>query len=378
MDGGNPVAGFPPFPPRRDRADHVLERNPSPGSSTNASRPSPSTRTLYSLDIESRFARHVEKSRLLEGEERVVAACSGGGDSTALLLLLASLSKNPPPGLPFSFDLAACHVAHGIRGKAGEDDALFVAELSASLGIPFFLRQIDVPTRRRKGESLEAAARRLRYGALLGLAEELGAGTRVATGHTLDDQAETVLLNLHRHAGRTRGGIRERRTDGVVRPLLPFSRAELRAFLSSRGVPWREDETNADERLLRSRIRHRELPVLEAEWPGASARLARAAAAWSQRLEELDRAVDAALAASASPLGGPWPRALLSALGPEAAARLLVRAAGARGGVPGRTQLAHVVGRLLGTEARVGESLAGLRLTADERAVRLAGRPPRP
>lgn len=269
-------------------------------------------------------------------------------------------------------------MAHGIRGKAGEDDAQFVTDLAASLGIPFVLRPVDVPSNRRKGESLEAAARRLRYEALLGFAGNLGAGTCVATGHTLDDQAETVLLNLHRHAGRTRGGIRERREDGVVRPLLPFSRAELRAFLASRGVPWREDETNENERLLRNRIRRRELPALEASSPGTAARLARAGAAWSRRLEAIDRIIDAALAAAAAPLEGPWPRAAVSRLGPEGVARLLVRAAGARGAVPGRAQLSRAIGRLLRGEARLAESLAGLRLSADARVVRLARRPGRP
>lgn len=328
-------------------------------------------------DLLERFTHHLETSRLLEGAERIVVACSGGGDSTALLLLY-SLSKNRSPGLPHSLNLIACHVVHGLRGKAGQEDALFVADLAASLGVRFALKRVDVPASRRKGESLEAAARRLRYEALLALAAETGARSLVATGHTLDDQAETVLLNLHRHAGRNRGGIRERRSDGVVRPLLPFSRAELRGFLASRSVPWREDETNSNEKLLRNRIRRRQLPALEAAWPGATARLARAGAAWSRRLDALDRTVDAALAGAAIPIEGPWPRALISALGREGASRLLVRAAGARGGVPGRAQLARTVGRLLAGETHVGESLAGLRLSADAGAVRLVRRARRP
>jgi tRNA(Ile)-lysidine synthase len=272
----------------------------------------------------------------------------------------------------------ACHVSHGLRGASGDADAAFVTRLTASLGIPFALRPTDVPARRRKGESLEAAARRLRYEALLALARETGEKTLVATGHTLDDQAETVLLNLHRHAGRTRGGIRARREDGVVRPLLPFSRAELRAFLAARSVPWSEDETNENERLLRNRIRRRELPSLEEASPGAAARLARAGDAWTKRLGAIDLRIDEALAAGGTPLSGPWPRALVVALGAEAAARLLVRATGARGAVPGRAQLSRAVGRLLRGEARLAESLAGLRLVADARAVRLAGRSGRP
>jgi tRNA(Ile)-lysidine synthase len=330
------------------------------------------------VDLSERLRHHLTESRLLDSARRVVVACSGGGDSTALLLLVHSLSKDASPGSPFPFDLLACHVAHGLRGASGDADAVFVARLTASLGIPFALRPMDVPARRRKGESLEAAARRLRYEALLALAGDIGAGTCVATGHTLDDQAETVLLNLHRHAGRTRGGIRARRQDGVVRPLLPFSREELRSFLREKGVTWHEDETNENEGLLRNRIRCRELPALEAASPGTAERLARAGAAWSRRLEALDRTIDAALAAAAAPLEGPWPRALVSGLGPEGVSRLLVRAAGARGAVPGRRQLSRTVGRLLRGEAHLAESLAGMRLSADGRAVRLArgcGRP---
>jgi len=325
-------------------------------------------------DLLDRFTHHLETSRLLEGARRVVVACSGGGDSTALLLLLSTCSKNRSSGLPFPFDFVVCHVAHGLRGPAGKKDAVFVETLSAALGIPFVLREVEVPANRKKEESLEAAGRRLRYEALLVFAAGTGPGTRVATGHTLDDQAETVLLNLHRHAGRTRGGIRAARADGVVRPLLPFSRDDLRAFLRARHVGWREDETNENEALLRNRIRRRELPALEAASPGTSARLARAAEAWSARLDALDDRIDAALRAAHAPLAGPWPRPLVVSLGKEAAGRLLLRAAGTSGAVPGRRQVDAAVRRLLRGEARFAESLAGQRLSADARVVRLARR----
>jgi tRNA(Ile)-lysidine synthase len=324
------------------------------------------------LDLSARFLDHLEGSRLADGAPCLVAACSGGGDSTALLLLLHDWSK--ASGVP----VVAIHVQHGLRGRTGDEDARFCARLAAGLDVPFCFWPVDVATGRRKGESLEAAARRLRYEALLALAAQTGAGTVVATGHTLDDQAETVLLNLHRRAGRTRGGIRSRRRDGVVRPLLPFTRAEIRAFLALRNVPWREDETNENERLLRNRIRRRELPALEAASPGTAARLARAGAAWTARLDELDRRIDAALGAVGAPLGGPWPRGAVTGLGPEGAARLLVRAAGERGAVPGRVQVARAVARLLRGDAPLAESFAGLRISADAQAVRLARGASRP
>ena len=320
------------------------------------------------MELPERFARHLEDSRLLEGATCVVAACSGGGDSVALLVLLADWAKVR------AMPVVAAHVAHGLRGEAGERDAQAAARLAEDLGIPFARRPADVRGRRRTGESLEAAARRERYAALLALSGEIGPGTRVATGHTLDDQAETVLLNIHRHAGRTRGGIRAARVDGVVRPLLPFSREDLRVFLRARNVHWREDETNENEALLRNRIRRHELPALEAASPGTAARLARAAEAWSARLDALDARIDAALGAAHAPLAGPWPRPLVASLGKEAAGRLLLRAAGISGAVPGRHQVEAAVRRLRRGEARFAESLAGQRLSADTRVVRLARR----
>ena len=127
--------------------------------------------------------------------------------------------------------VAALHVAHGLRGEAGLADARFCADLTARLHVPYGFLSVDVPAQRNKGESVESAARRLRYRALLTVANEMGAV--LLTGHTRDDQAETVLLHLERRLGRARGGIRASRPDGVVRPLLPFSRAELRTWLEA-------------------------------------------------------------------------------------------------------------------------------------------------
>lgn len=322
--------------------------------------------------LPSRLAAHLDASGLLDGSPRVVVALSGGGDSVALLHLLL------PWAARTGAVLVPAHVAHGLRGDAGLADARFAADVSRGLGLPFCFRSVETRELRRSGESLEAAARRLRYEALLGLAADLGAAgdadapVPIATAHTLDDQAETVLLALARRSGRSRGGIRARREDGVVRPLLPFSRAELRAWLTAEGLPWREDETNEDDRFERNRIRRRVLPALEARWPGAAARLARAGAAWNARLDALDRAIDGALSARGVPAGGPWPRELFASLGPEAAGRLLVRAAGRRGKSPGRAQVEHALRRLAGGEERLSEGLAGLVLAADARAVRLA------
>ncbi len=311
-----------------------------------------------------RFQEHLLATELLGRAARVIAAVSGGSDSTALVHLLAQLAARD------GWALHAVHVRHLLRGQAAERDAEEAGRFAESLGLPFRAVLADVPAGRGKGESLEAAARRLRYAALLAAAEKVGMGTLVATGHTLDDQAETVLLNLARHAGRNRGGIRERRPDGVVRPLLPFRREELRSYLRERGISWREDETNNDWHLARNRIRHETLPALERSSPGCGERLSRAGLAWSHRLSALDETIEAALSERQTPLEGPWPRDLFRFLGTPAACRLLVRATGRFGAVPGRVQIARAVFRLMANDL-FSESLAGGRIVAEVRAVRM-------
>ncbi|HQQ79740.1 MAG TPA: tRNA lysidine(34) synthetase TilS, partial [Thermoanaerobaculia bacterium] len=273
--------------------------------------------------LPDRFARHLAETGLLDGAGVLAVACSGGGDSTALLLLVHGWA------VPRGVAVVALHVAHGLRGDAGLRDARFCAELAARLGVPYGFLSVDVPEQRKKGESVESAARRLRYRALLSTAGEMEA--LVLTGHTRDDQAETVLLHLERRLGRGRGGIRAKRPDGVVRPLLPFSRSELRAYLEGRGVPWREDETNENEGFARNRVRRTVLPGIERRMPGATERLARAGEAYSARLDALDRRLDRMLGEEKIPSKGNWPRSFFDRLTDEETARFLVRAAGAGG-----------------------------------------------
>ncbi len=317
--------------------------------------------------LEDRFARHVEEGRLFAGARTLVVAHSGGSDSTALLLLTTAWAS------PRGVRVMSAHVAHGLRGAAGDADARFCARLAATLSVPFTLHSVDVPSGRRKGESVEAAARRLRYAALLDLSRGLD-GPLVLTGHTRDDQAETVLLHLERKLGRGRGGIRARRNDGVVRPLLPFSRAELRKFLAEKGVPFREDETNENEVFARNRIRRKVLPEMERRDPGRTARLARAGAKWGERLDALDERLVEAMAKEKISSKGVWPRSFFARLSPEEAGRLLVRAAGAGGRVPGKAQLKKVLSRIERGDKTFGEEFAGGRIEVDPRRVRFVPR----
>ena len=146
-------------------------------------------------------------------------------------------------------------------------DAAFVRDLAASLALPFLCRTADAPAFAGEAhDNLEQTARRIRhkfYGELIAS----NTVDRVATGHTRNDQAETVLYRILRGSGVSGlAGIRAVTSDGIVRPLLPLWRNDLETWLRERHIAWREDETNADLSYDRNRIRHRLLPLLRAEY----------------------------------------------------------------------------------------------------------------
>jgi len=202
-----------------------------------------------------------------------IVALSGGSDSVALLLLLHEFATHGEVVLD-----AAAHLNHSIRGRDADEDEAFCGELCARLMVPFVASRIDVPAKASlERVSLEVAARRARH-AFLEQVRESRAADFVATAHTEDDQAETVLLRIVRGAG-TRGlaGILPRRRH-LIRPLLACSRDELRAYLTSRDQTWREDETNQDVTNPRNRVRHDLLPYLARHFnPSVRASLARLA-----------------------------------------------------------------------------------------------------
>lgn len=231
--------------------------------------------------LPDRFRRQLAALSPDWAERRFLAACSGGLDSTALIHL-AALALPPDR-------LAAAHLNHGLRGPAADDDQRLAAETAAALGLDFITEKRDVAAlarRRRKG--LEEAARRARYDFLQKAAEDFGADF-VITAHQADDQAETMLLNLIKGAGP--GGLagihprrplaREKepggRTVELLRPLLSFTRAELRAWLVEGGLTWAEDLTNDDPRHRRNLIRRDLLPRLAQINPRLVPALARTA-----------------------------------------------------------------------------------------------------
>lgn len=203
----------------------------------------------------------------------ILAAVSGGSDSTALLVLLAECRKTVP------FRLAACTVDHGLRSGVEREIAL-VQRLTERLDIPLAVAKIpktEATVALRKG-SLQAWARDRRYALLQDAAKDMNARL-IATGHTRDDQAETVLLRLLRGTG-VDGlrGIPKLRSldDGVrlLRPLLDFGREELRRALRDSDIPFADDPSNDNPHFLRVRVRNELLPLMNEMSPGVSARLA--------------------------------------------------------------------------------------------------------
>ncbi len=199
--------------------------------------------------------------------DRVCVAVSGGADSVALLRVLLELRAD------LGVVLAVGHFNHGLRGMDSEADQAFAADLARHHGLEFFIGRGDVRDHALTSKlSVEAAGRELRYAWLSRIASEQRFDS-IATAHTLDDQAETVLLKFLRGAG-TRGlagiypSLVNRSGDHVriVRPLLCATREEVESYLTSLGQSWREDESNLDHRFARNRVRHALLPLLEREY----------------------------------------------------------------------------------------------------------------
>jgi tRNA(Ile)-lysidine synthase len=215
----------------------------------------------------------IRKEELLRPGDRLGVAVSGGADSVALLRLMVELSAE------LGIVLSIIHFNHKLRGQDSEADEKFVKDLAHNHGLQFHCEGGDVAgDAAKKRLSLEAAARNLRYEYFLRLLRTTRMN-RIATAHTLDDQAETVLLKLVRGAG-TRGlaGIYPKLVAGqsspdetrlpeseklIVRPLLSVRRHDIELYLREIGQPWREDMSNRDLRHSRNVIRHGILPRLE-------------------------------------------------------------------------------------------------------------------
>jgi len=206
--------------------------------------------------------RSITERHLLEAGDRVAVAVSGGADSVALLRILLELRNE------LGIVLSVAHFHHQIRGVEADADAQFVRDLAGRFGLEFHFGSGDAPScSRDRKVSLETAARELRHRWFAQLLEDRKA-EKIATAHTLDDQAETVLMRIVRGAG-TRGLAAiapVHREKHLIRPLLEVSRADIQSYLDSLKQAWREDSSNRDLSHTRNRLRHELLPQLEREF----------------------------------------------------------------------------------------------------------------
>jgi len=223
---------------------------------------------------------------MLRAGDCLGVAVSGGADSVALLAAL----REAAPGMGVT--LAVVHVNHQLRGAASDGDQAFVEALAREAGLACHIRVAPVA----EGLNVEQAAREGRRAFFHELVRERVV-SRVATAHTADDQAETVLLRLLRGAGPGGlAGILPVTREGIVRPWLGVARAEVRAWAVERGLSWREDASNEDLGYARNRVRRDLMPQLEREWNAAVrpllAQLADLARTDAAHLDELAAAAD--------------------------------------------------------------------------------------
>ena len=258
-----------------------------------------------------------ESRDLIPRGAKVLCAVSGGADSMCLLHLLKSLEAER------DLRVTAAHFEHGLRGEDSLRDMAFVEDWCRARGIPCVVGRGDtraLAEAERLG--LEEAARKLRYEFLERTAKQ-GGFDRIATAHTADDNAETLLLNLVRGSGtRGLGGIPPRRGK-IVRPLLETGRAEIEAYLEEHGVPHVEDASNADPAFRRNRIRREILPLLREMNPELNAALGRTAELLRQDEECLGALADRWTAEHFD--GESLPLEALRALHPALASRVIRR-----------------------------------------------------
>lgn len=211
-------------------------------------------------DVYRTFKHTVDRHGMLRPGDRVLVAYSGGVDSSALLGLLLDLRKERP------FEIVVGHFNHQLRAAAVADEE-FVAEVARRNSLPLEVGREDVRRfARDRRMNLEEAARQLRYDFLNSAARRIGC-RRIATGHTLSDQTETVLMRLMRGSG-LRGlcGIYPLVEGGIIRPLLSLKREDILKFLEDSGTAYRLDESNSDRRFLRNRIRIELLPLIREKY----------------------------------------------------------------------------------------------------------------
>jgi tRNA(Ile)-lysidine synthase len=212
---------------------------------------------LKSDPVVRKVQHTITRFGMLKPKDRVVVAVSGGPDSVCLVSVLHALSKD------LDITLHIAHLDHMFRGKESADEALFVAGLATKLGIPSTIEKTDVPAFcRERGLSPQEGARLARYDFLQRVAQSTGTA-RIATGHTADDQAETLIMRLLRGAGVTGLSAIPPVRKNIIRPLLETTRHDIQEHLRQNGLEFVTDPSNAKPVYTRNRVRLDVLPVLK-------------------------------------------------------------------------------------------------------------------
>ncbi|MBI4352872.1 MAG: tRNA lysidine(34) synthetase TilS [Candidatus Omnitrophica bacterium] len=201
-----------------------------------------------------------KEHHLFEPGEGLVVGASGGPDSTALLVLLSKLRKK------YDWKIVAAHLNHGLHKREAKKYEALVQKTAGELGFPFYAKKVDLKKLAKKhGRSIEEMGRMERYRFFQALARKTDC-RKIVTAHTLDDQAETVLMRILRGSGlRGLAGIPYKRPEGafwVVRPLLGCEKETIVRFLKESRIPFCEDRTNKSPLFTRNRIRHELLPQM--------------------------------------------------------------------------------------------------------------------
>ena len=319
-------------------------------------------------DLFQKARAAAERYGMFQQGDTVAAGVSGGADSVALLDFLCRLGEG------YRWKLLVCHLNHGLRGEEGERDQEFVRRLARERGLPFLLARADAAAEAaRRGLSVEEAGRELRYAFFARCA---GEGGKIATGHTLSDSMETVLLNLCRGTG-VRGlrGIPPVRGN-IVRPLIGCTREEVEAYCRERGLSWVEDSSNRSPDYRRNRLRREVLPVLRELNPALPAAfsglMGRMEAQWRLTLDLAARAEEE-LRLPGGGLGREGFLALPEPVGDALLQRLLEGA-----GAPCPARRVEELRRLAREGRGALQLREGLRFLAREGELRLEREPPEP
>jgi tRNA(Ile)-lysidine synthase len=196
-----------------------------------------------------KIKRTIKKHCMLESGEKIVVGVSGGPDSMALLFVLHQMQEN------YNLQLQVAHLNHGFRGKEAARDARFVQDMAQGFGLPCEIKFFDVPSFKKRGTlSSQEAARVVRYQFLEGVMKSCNA-SKIALGHTADDQAETLMMWLLRGTGlKGLGGMPPVRGGIIIRPLIETTREEIETFLKEKRIPFVVDSSNQNADYLRKNI----------------------------------------------------------------------------------------------------------------------------